>query len=260
MRVLRRAKERRHERSGKQEVWLTFDAQADAAPLAQGFNSLQVLNECRLPPGRGSPPHPHRDVEIITYVVEGALAYDDSLGRSDVLNAGEFRRMTAGRGVSCTETNPSRTEWARVFQLWLRSRDAGLQPGHEQKRFSAAERRGRLCLIASPDARLGSLHLCEDALVYSALLERGHHIVHDLALGRAAWIQLVAGQVTLGDTVLFAGDGAGVSGERPVSFTAREETEILLVDLPIDLPSCLNPPEGVVGVEEACFVHLGGAP
>ncbi len=231
MMVVRRAKERRHERSGKQELWLTFNAQANADPLAHGFNSLQVLDERRLPPGRGSPPSPHRDAEIITYVLEGTLAYDDSMGRSGVLTAGEFRRMTAGHSVTCTETNPSRTDGAHVFQLSLRSRDAGMQPGHEQKRFSAAERRGRLCLVASSDARLGSLHLREDALVYSALLERGHHIVHDLALGRAAWLHVVVGQVTLGDAALFAGDGAGISGERPVSFTAREESEILLLDL-----------------------------
>jgi quercetin 2,3-dioxygenase len=231
MMIVRRAKERRLDRHGKQEIWLTFDAQADDDPLALGFNSLQVLNESRLPPTRGSPPHPHRDAEVITYVLEGALAYDDSLGRSGVLTAGEFRLMTMGRGVSCTETNPSRTDWAHLFQIWLRSRDAGMQPGHEQKRFSAAQRRGRLCLVASSDARLGSLHLREDALVYSALLERGHHMIHDLALGRAAWLHVVTGQVTLGDTTLFAGDGAGISGERPVSFTAQEETEVLLLDL-----------------------------
>jgi redox-sensitive bicupin YhaK (pirin superfamily) len=231
MMVVRRAKERRQDRSGKQEIWLTFDALADADPLAFGFNSLQVLNESRLPPGGGSPPTPHRDAEIITYVLEGALAYDDSMGRSGVLNAGEFRHMTKGRGVHCTETNASRTDLAHVFQLWLRSRDAGIQPEHEQKRFSAAERRGRLCLVASPDARMGSLRLREDALVYSALLERGHHIVHDLAPGRGAWLHVVAGQVTLRDEVLSAGDGAGISEERPVSFTAREESEILLLDL-----------------------------
>jgi quercetin 2,3-dioxygenase len=231
MMVVRRAKDRRHDRGGKGSLWLTFDSRAEADPLAHGFNGLQILNENRLPPGRASLPHPHRDAEIITYVLDGALAYDDSMGRSGVLNAGEFRRMTAGRGVICTETNASRTDWVHVFQLWLRSRDAGLQPGHEQKRFSTAERRGRLCLVASRDARMGSLHLREHAFVYSALLERGHHIIHDLVAGRAAWLHVVAGEVTLGDVALLAGDGAGISGVRPVSFTAREETEILLIDL-----------------------------
>jgi redox-sensitive bicupin YhaK (pirin superfamily) len=231
MMVVRRAKERRHDRSGRGSLWLTFDSRAEADPLAEGFNGLQLLNESRLPPGRATLPHPHRDAEIITYVLDGALAYDDSMGRSGVLNAGEFRRMTAGQGVICTETNASRTDWVHVFQLWLRSRDAGMKPGHEQKRFSTAQRRGRLCLVASRDARMGSLHLREHALVYSALLERGQHIIHDLASGRAAWLHVVAGEVTLGDVALFAGDGAGISAVRPVAFTAREETEILLVDL-----------------------------
>jgi quercetin 2,3-dioxygenase len=231
MMVVRRAQERRHDRSGNANSWLTFDSRAQADPLARGFNGLQVLSESRLPPGRASLPHPHRDAEIITYVLDGALAYDDSLGRSGVLNAGEFRRMTAGQGVICAEINASGTDWVHVFQLWLRSRDAGMHPGHEQKRFSTAERRGRLCLVASWDARLGSLHLREHALVYSALLERGHHIIHDLAAGRAAWLHVVAGEVTLGDVALVAGDGAGISGVRPLAFTAREETEVLLLDL-----------------------------
>jgi len=229
--VVRRAKERSHQRGRKQERWLTFDATAQADALAHGFSSLQLLNETRLPAGGGSPTHPERDAEIITYVLEGSLVYDDSLGRSGVLHAGEFRRMTAGRGARFTEMNPSKTDRAHFFQLWLRSPDAGAKPVHEQKRFSAAERRGRLCLVASPDARIGSLHLREDTLVYSALLERGHHIAYDLALGRAAWLHVVTGQVTLGDAALSAGDGAGISEERPVSFTAREETEILLLDL-----------------------------
>jgi len=231
MMVVRRAKERSHQRRRKQELWLTFDALAQADQLPHGFSSLQLLNESRLPPGGGSPTGAQRDAEIITYVREGSLTYDDSLGRSGVIHAGEFQSMTAGRGARFTETNASKTDWAHFFQLWLRSPDAGAQPVHEQKRFSAAERRGRLCLVASSDARMGSLHLREDVLVYSALLERGHHVAHDLALGRAAWLHVVAGQVTLGDAALFAGDGAGISGERPVSFTAREETEILLLDL-----------------------------
>ncbi|HKY41005.1 MAG TPA: pirin family protein [Polyangiaceae bacterium] len=233
MMVVRSAKERSHQRRGRQELWLTFDfdARAHADPLAQGYGSLQLLNESRLSPGGGSSTRHQRDAEIITYVLEGSVAYDDSLGRSGVLHAGEFRVMTARRGLRCTETNPSRTDRTQLFQLSVQSRGAGALPGHEQKRFSAAERRGRLCIVASPDARLGSLHLQEDALVYSALIERGHHLVHDLAPGRSAWLHLVTGQVALGDALLVAGDGAGISRQRPVSFTAREETEILLVDV-----------------------------
>jgi len=229
--AVRRAKERRHDHRGQQETWLTFNALERSDPLADGFHSLQSLNECRLPPGGGSPTLPHTETEIITYVLEGALAYDDSLGRSGAQNAGEFRRVTAGRNVRCTDKNASRIEWVHIFQLWLRSRDAGVKPGHEQKRFSVAERRGDLRLVASPDARLGSLHLREDAQVYSVLLEPGQHVVHELAQGRCAWLHVVAGEITLEDAVLCRGDGAGISEQRPVSFTAREETEILLVDV-----------------------------
>jgi quercetin 2,3-dioxygenase len=242
MMVVRRSKERRHERSGKREIWHSFEASANADRLAHERSGLQLFNESRLQPGRGPPPQPRHDAEIITYVLEGTVAYDDSMGRSGLLTVGEFRRMSAGRSVICTEMNASPTNWAHVFQIGLRSPDPGLRSGHEQKRFSVAERRGRLCLVASPDVRVGSLHLREDALIYSALLERGHHIVHDLAPGRAAWIHVVAGQVTLADDALFAGDGAGISGQRPVSFTAREETEILLVDLVEQPDSGAKPP------------------
>ena len=229
--VVRRASARRHESRGKQETWLSFDARDRADPLADGFNGLQSLSESALPPNGGSPTHPHGDAEIITYVLEGSLAYDDSVGRSGVLNAGEFRRMAAGGSVRCTETNASRRDWARFFQVWLRSRDAGVKPSHEQKRFSVAERRGDLCLVASSDARNGSLHLREDVLIYSALLEPGQHVVHDLQSGRGAWLHVVSGEVTLHDSVLAKGDGAGISAERPVSFTARQETEVLFLDL-----------------------------
>lgn len=228
--VVRRAQERRHDRRGKEDLWLTFDALAKTDPLAEGFSGLQSLSEGRLPPSGSRPSGPRDDTEILTYVLEGSLAYDDSLGRSGVLHAGEFRCVTAGRGVRYKETNTSRSDWAHVFQLCLRS-PGSTQPGHEQKRFSAAQRRGQLCLVASSDARMGSLRLLADALIYSALLERGHHVVHDMPLGRGAWLHLVSGEVTLGEVVLSAGDGAGIRGERPISFTARTDTEILLLDL-----------------------------
>lgn len=233
--TLRRANERHHARRRSQEVWHTFQpARADA--LAGGFGTLDVLDEDRLPPGAGVPRLPHRDAEIITYVREGALAHEDSMGRSGVIHAGEFQRMTAGRGIRHSETNASRTDWAHVFQIWLRPSEAGLAPGREQKRFSAAERRGGLCLVASPDARRGSLRIHQDALVYSAMLDPGQHVIHELPQGRSAWLHLVEGEVTLGDTVLTTGDGAGVTAEPAVSLTAREETEILLVDLGERLP------------------------
>jgi len=236
--TLRRTKDRHHDRSRKQDAWLTFNPQNRADPLADGFGTLETLNEGRVPPGAGVRRHPGHDAEIVTYVREGALAYADSMGRSGVIQAGEFQRMTQGRGLRHTETNASRTDWAHVFQIWLRSSEAGLEPGPEQKRFSAAERRGGLCIVASPDRRKGSLRIHQDALMYSTMLDPGQHVVHELSPGRSAWLHLVQGEVTLGDVVLTTGDGAGVTAERAVSLTAREETEILLLDLGEPLAMC----------------------
>jgi len=231
MLTLRRANERHHDRRRKQEVWLTFYPQDRADPLADGFGTLEILDEHRLPPGGGVPRHPHHDAEVVTYVHEGALAFEDSTGCSGVIHGGEFQRMTARRDTRHSETNASRTDWVHVFQLWLRPSEAGLQHGHEQKRFSAAERRGGLCVIASPDARRGSLRIHQDVLMYSSMLDPGQHVVHELSPGRSAWLHLVQGEVTLGDIVLGTGDGAGITTERAVSLTAREETEFLLLDL-----------------------------
>lgn len=233
--TLRRADERHHERRRKREVWHTFGPDR-AGALDGGFGALEILDEDRLPPGADVPRHPRRDAEIVTYVREGALAHEDSLGRSGVIHAGEFRRMSAGRGIRHGETNASRTDWAHVFQIWLRPSEAELEPSHEQKRFSAADRRGGLCVVASPDARRGSLRVHQDALVYSAMLHAGQHVIHELSQGRRAWLHLVQGEATLGDTVLTTGDGAGVAAEPAVSLTAREETEILLVDLGARMP------------------------
>lgn len=240
---LRRAEERHHDRSREQEVWLTFFPNGRAGPLVDGFGSLEILDEGRLPPGGGITRRPHRDAEIVTFVREGALAWQDSMESSGLVQAGEFRRMTAGRGIRYRETNASRTDWAQVFQISLRPAQANLEPGHQQKRFSAAERRGRLCVVGSPDGRRGSLLIHQDALMYSALLDPGKHVVHELLPGRSAWLHLVQGEATLGDLVLTTGDGVGVRAERAVSLTAQEETEILLLDLREPLPR--SPEKGV---------------
>jgi len=253
--TLRRAKERRHDRRRKQEVWHTFYPEDRADALADGFGTLEILDEDRLPPGARVPLHLLHDAEIVTYVREGALAHEDSMGRSGVIHAGEFQRMTAGHGIRYSETNASRTDWAHVFQIWLRPSEAGLDPSHEQKRFCAAERRGALCVVASPDGRRGSLRIHQDALMYSAMLDPGQHVVHELSRGRSAWLHLVQGEVLLGDVVLTTGDGAGVTAERAVSLTAREATEILLVDLgdpqsrsPKEWSSPMNSPRRFAGV------------
>jgi redox-sensitive bicupin YhaK (pirin superfamily) len=205
-------------------------------PLAGGLGTLETLNEERLPPGAGTPRHSHHDAEVVTYAREGALAYENSQGCSGVIQTGEFQRMTPGRGIRHNETNASRTEWAQVFQIGLRFWQTGLDSGYEQKRFSAAERRDGLCVVASPDARRGSLRIHQDALVYSAMLDPGQHVVHELSPGRKAWLHVVQGEITLGDLVLTTGDGAGLTDERAVSLTAQAKTEILLLDVGVELP------------------------
>lgn len=239
--VLRRADERRHERRRKQEAWSTFSSRDPADPLTKGFGTLETLKEGRLSPRAGIR-QPARDAEIITYVREGTLAYQDALGQAGIIRAGEFQRMTAGHGIRYSEMNASPTDWAHVFQIWLRPSVEQLEPGHEEKRFTAAERRGILCVVASPDGRSGSLKLHEDALVYSTTLERGQHVIHELPPERSAWLHLVHGSADFGTATLNAGDGAGLSEERALSLTAREETEVLLLDL--------GPASG----------HLGGRP
>ena len=228
--TVRRNSERQHDRRRKQEGWRTFDAQERTDPLADGFGSIETLNEALLSPS-ASVGHPHHDAEIVTYVREGALAYEDSMGRSGVIHAGEFHHMTAGRGIRHTETNASGIDSAHVFQVWVRPSETGLPSSHQQKRFSAAERRGVLCLIASPNAHRGSLRIHQDALMYSAMLDPGQHVVHELTQGRMAWLHVVLGQATLGDLMLSRGDGAGIVRQRAVSFTAQQATEVLLFDL-----------------------------
>jgi redox-sensitive bicupin YhaK (pirin superfamily) len=245
--TLRRAKERHCDQRRKREIWLTFCPKESNDPLAGGLGTLETLNEERLPPGAGVPRHSHHDAEVVTYAREGALAYEDSQGCSGVIQTGEFQRMTPGRGIRHNETNASRIDCAQVFQMGLRSWQAGLEPGYEQKRFTAAERRDGLCVVASPDARRGSLRIHQDVLVYSAVLDPGQHVVHELTPGRRAWLHVVQGEIAMGDLVLTTGDGAGLTDERAVSLTAREATEILLLDLGVEL---LAPPKIAVSHQE----------
>lgn len=228
--VLRRGSERLHVRRSKQEVWRTFDPQNRADPLADGFGALSALDEIRLSPGAGVTLGPDQEAELITYVLEGALAQGDSTGRSDVIRVDEFQRMTTGR-VRHTERNASQRAAAHVFRLSLHPAEAELDCTSEHTLFPVAERRGSLRIVASRDGRRGSLRLDQDALVYSAILEVGLHLVHELKPGHRAWLHIVRGEAAVGDHVLFGGDGAGVTDEPAVSFTARENSEILLIDL-----------------------------
>lgn len=196
-----------------------------------GFGDLEALDESRLNPGAAMVEEVPRDAQVVTYVREGALAQADSLGHSGLIQAGEFQRRTTATTIHHSSRNASPTDSADVFQLWIRPSQAGLEPGQEQKRFSAAQRRGGLCVIGSPDGRRGSLRLQQDILIFSAILDPGQHVVHALTEGRSAWLHLVQGEVILGDMVLVTGDGVGLTSERAVSLTARADSEVLLVDL-----------------------------
>jgi hypothetical protein len=229
--TLRRDDERHHEQHRQQSVWLTFYPRDRANPFADGFGALESLSENRLPPRARAPRLLHHKVEILTYVREGALVYEDSSGRSGVLHAGEFQLLSVTGAIRRSETNASQTRWAQVFQIWLRLPQGRFVSDERLKRFSVAERRGNLCLLASPDSRRGSLRMYQDACLYSALLNPGQHLVHELAPGRGAWLHLVQGKATCGGSILRTGDGVGITAERAVSLTAEEETEILLFDL-----------------------------
>jgi len=228
---VRRANERHHDRVRTQEVWSTFQPTETGGAITAGFGTLEALTEDRLPPGAGIQRRPNRDADIITYVHEGKLTHVDSLGHSATVHACEFHRVTVRSGVRHSETNASRTDWAHVFQIWLRPSVDGLAAGQEQKRFSTTQRRGSLCVIASPDRRGGSLLLHQDALMLSGVLDPGQHVVHELAPKRTAWLHLVGGEATIDGVVLKIGDGAGITGERAVSFTAIHPTEVILLDL-----------------------------
>jgi redox-sensitive bicupin YhaK (pirin superfamily) len=228
--TLRRNKERHHVRRRLRDVWHTFYPQKRGLPLARGFGAIESFDEDRLLVGGGIRYAAPGDLETVIYVREGALTQEDSRGGSGVIHAGEFQRTT-GRGIRRGETNASRTDSAQVFRVSLHPSEAGLAPSEEVKRFSAAERRGEPCAVASPDGRKGSLRVHEDVLIYSAIVDAGQHIVHELAPGRSAWFHLVRGEVVLGDAVLTTGDSAGVSGDRALSLTAREESEFLFLDL-----------------------------
>jgi redox-sensitive bicupin YhaK (pirin superfamily) len=229
--VLRRSSERLHVKLGKQESWLTFHAQEPAGPSTDEFGVLAGLDEIRMPPGGGSASYSTEDAEIVTYVYRGAVAQEDSTGSSGVVHAGEFQRMNISRGIRHKETNASRTDWAHIFRVSLRPSEVGLVRAHEQQRFAEAQRHNVLCVVASPDGRKGSLCISQDSLIYSAVVDAGRHLIHELQPGRSAWLHLVHGEATLQDSVMTQGDSAGLTSERSVSLTAQENAEILLVDV-----------------------------
>jgi quercetin 2,3-dioxygenase len=228
----RLAQERGHARHGWLDSYHTFSFADYYDPRYTGFRTLRVINEDRVQPGRGFGTHPHRDMEIISYVLEGALEHKDSLGTGSIIRPGEVQRMSAGTGVTHSEFNPSPVEPVHFLQIWILPERVGLPPSYEQRAFPAAEKQGTLRLVASRDGREGSVTIHQAVDLYTSVLAPGETVTHRLAPGRHAWVQVARGVLTLNDTALSAGDGAAVSEEALLTLTATAQAEVLLFDLP----------------------------
>ena len=230
--VTRRADERGHGTHGWLDTWHTFSFSEYHDPRYMGFRALRVINEDTVAPGRGFPTHGHRDMEILSYVLEGALEHRDSLGTGSVIRPGDVQRMSAGTGVRHSEFNASPTEPVHFLQVWIEPATGGITPGYEQKAFADDDKRDRLRLVASPDGADGSLTIHQDARVYATRLGAGQAVEHKLAPGRYAWVQVTRGALSVGGHRLEHGDGAAISDEPAVHLAGERDAEALLFDLP----------------------------
>ena len=223
------------ERGRTRTNWLnsyhTFSFNRYYDPRYTGFRDLLVINEDWVAPAMGFGTHSHRDMEIITYVLEGELEHRDSMGYSSVIRPGEVQRMSAGTGVSHSEFNPSQTEPTHLLQIWIAPERQGMQPSYEQRAFAEGERRGKLRLVASRDSAAGSVTVHQDVKVFDALLDSGDRVTHRLDGDRHAWIQVLKGSVSVNGASLNEGDGAAVSEEEAARIETHEAAEILLFDL-----------------------------
>jgi redox-sensitive bicupin YhaK (pirin superfamily) len=229
--TIRPAAERGHFDHGWLDTYHTFSFASYHDPRHMGFRVLRIINEDRVKPGEGFGTHAHRDMEILTWVLEGALEHKDSMGNGSVIRPGDIQRMSAGTGVTHSEFNPSREAPVHLLQIWLLPHQRGLPPSYEEKRFPPEARRGRLCLIAAGDGRQDAVTIHQDADLWTALLEPGESVRHALKPGRHAWLQVARGTVSLRSPTLGAGDGAAVSDEAALEITAGAPAEVLLFDL-----------------------------
>ena len=213
------------------ESYHTFSFANYYDPRHMGFRHLRVINEDTVAPGRGFGAHQHENMEIISIVMEGALAHKDSTGGNGVLRRGEVQRMSAGTGVVHSEFNGSTTEPAHFFQIWIVPERPGVTPGYEQKLFPDEGRRGKLRLVVAPGGEDGALTIHQDARLYSSILDQGQRVEHHLAEDRGAWIQVARGDVTVNGTALSTGDGAAIENEPRLEIVAGQPAEILLFDL-----------------------------
>lgn len=228
--TLRKSEERGHFRADWLDSRHTFSFDTYHDPAHMGFRSLRVINEDRLAPGAGFPMHPHRDMEIVTFILAGALEHRDDLGHREVIHAGEVQRISAGTGIRHSEANPSDSKEVHLLQIWLFPAEKGLVPSYETRRFTAIAPSG-LRLIASPDGREGSAVIHQDVSLHAGALAAGSRLEHLLTPGRHAWLQVAGGELTLNGTALAAGDGAAASEESELELAAFSEASFLLFDL-----------------------------
>ena len=232
MMVVRRASERGHARHGWLDSFHSFSFADYHDPEHMGFGPLRVINEDRVQPGQGFGTHGHRDMEIISYVLEGGLAHKDSMGNGSVIRPGDVQRMSAGTGVRHSEFNASDRDPVHFLQIWIEPDRRGVKPGYEEKRFEPDSKRGRLRLIASPDGAEGSVSLHQDARVYASLLDGADTVEHEVAPGRRLYLHVVRGQVEANGQALGPGDALKLTGENRLRIAAARAAEVLLFDLP----------------------------
>jgi redox-sensitive bicupin YhaK (pirin superfamily) len=232
--TLRPAHERGHADHGWLNSYHTFSFADYYDPNHMGFRALRVINDDRVAGGKGFPTHSHRDMEIVSYVLEGGLSHRDSMGTGSQIFPNDVQRMSAGTGVSHSEFNTSASDEVHFLQIWLLPKQRGLKPGYEQKTYTREEKRGRLRIIASPDGRDGSVTVASDSILYAGLFRDGERDVLALGKGRHAWVHVAAGRVKINGHILGAGDGAAFSEEASVvveSSDGGEEGEVLVFDL-----------------------------
>ncbi|MEJ7732312.1 MAG: pirin family protein [Polyangiaceae bacterium] len=234
--TLRRSSERGHADHGWLNSFHTFSFADYHDPAHMGFRSLRVINEDRVQPGRGFGSHPHRDMEIVSYVLEGGLSHEDSMGTGSVIRPGDVQRMSAGAGVTHSERNASSEEIVHFLQIWLVPAQRGIAPGYEQKSFMRADKEGRLRLVASPDGREGSVTIHTDAVLYAGVFGAGQQAEVAIPRGRHAWVHVARGKARVNGQELLAGDAASLSDEASVRVEGAEatpgaEAEVLVFDL-----------------------------
>src|SRR5467141_52597 len=228
---IRKSDERGHANHGWLDSHFTFSFADYFDPEHVQFRTLRVMNDDRVAGGGGFPKHPHRDMEIVTYVLEGALEHKDSMGNGSVIRPGDLQYMSAGTGVAHSEFNASKTDPVHLYQIWMLPEKQGLKPAYDQKNFSEAEKRGKLRLVASPDGRDGSVKIRQDNELYATVLGAGETVKHELKKDRHAYVQVARGSIKLNGTPLKAGDGAAISAEKAVELTGVKDAEVLLFDL-----------------------------